>query len=132
MKRYRSYIRGVAFERGDLCSSLEKRGRVKTIGPNYGSRRGAGYLVYVNFLMNCGSQQTLAAGDRIRAPDGERDTRGRTLERLRDDSLAGVSLEVRVEECVDRRACLTPDSPERAIVLEHMPLHASQNRISWS
>jgi hypothetical protein len=38
--------------------------------------------------MNCGSQQTLAAGDRIRAPDGERDTRGRTLEILQDDLLA--------------------------------------------
>jgi hypothetical protein len=30
MKRDRGDIRGVAFERGDLCSSL-KRGRVKTI-----------------------------------------------------------------------------------------------------
>jgi hypothetical protein len=38
--------------------------------------------------MNCGSQQTLAAGYRIRAADGERDIRGRTLERLQDDSLA--------------------------------------------
>ena len=27
---------------------------------------------------------------------------------------------------------LTPGSPERAIVREQMPLHASQNRISWS
>ena len=33
---------------------------------------------------------------------------------------------------VDTRVNLTPDSPDRAIVLEHMPLHASQNRISWS
>lgn len=27
---------------------------------------------------------------------------------------------------------LTPDSPDRAIVLEQIPLHASQKRISWS
>ena len=31
MKRDRSDIRGVAFEGDDLCSSLEKRARVKTI-----------------------------------------------------------------------------------------------------
>lgn len=38
--------------------------------------------------MNCGSQQTLAVVDQIRVADGYRDTRGRTLERLRDDLLA--------------------------------------------
>ena len=82
--------------------------------------------------MNCGSQQTLAVGDRIRVPDRDRDryARVRTREKLRDDSLASLEGE---SGRVDRRLVrLTPDSPERAIVLEQMPLHASQNRISWS
>lgn len=32
----------------------------------------------------------------------------------------------------DKDKSLTPDSPVRAIVREHMPLQASQKRISWS
>lgn len=37
-----------------------------------------------------------------------------------------------MEDHLDRRLSLTPDSPERAMVREHMPLQASQKRISWS
>jgi hypothetical protein len=33
MKRDRGDIRGVALKRGNLCSSLEKRGRVKQSDP---------------------------------------------------------------------------------------------------
>jgi len=98
---------------------------------DYGSGRRAGNLINVDFFVNCGSQQTLAVGDRIRAPDRDRYAGGRTLEKLRDGLLAVVALEVRAEGWIGELH-LTPDSPERAIVLEQMPLHASQKRISWS
>src|SRR6266852_3036283 len=98
MKRYRGDIRRMALESGDLCYSLEKRASENSRRSNYGSGRRAGNLVYVNFLMNCGSQQTLAVRARIMVPD-------RVETGIHADALGGdcksvyllCSLEVRAE-----------------------------------
>lgn len=54
-----------------------------------------------------------------------------TRVRWQDDSLA-ADYRNSVAHFHRRGKTLTPASPDREIVREHIPLHASQNLISWS
>ena len=79
--------------------------------------------------MNCGCEEAFAGWGGVNTAWVNRRVR-LTRVKLLDDLLATYgSPRAAVSR---RRENLTPDSPDRVIVLEQMPDQASQKRISWS
>lgn len=89
-------------------------------------------IVDIDLLVNCGGQESLTNHSYINTHYRSAEVVQLTLARLPNDSLAARLVRKRLHTRKCTIAVLTPDSPERAIVREQIPLQASQKRISWS
>ena len=135
MKRDGGDVGSVALERNQLRrTNMRGKGLWESeIGwEAYGSGRGASNLINIDLFVNCCREETFTGRSGGEHSMGRFNRRVRlTLVKWPDDSLA-IHKSPRAAWGGEREGDLTPDSPERVIVLEQIPDQASQKRISWS